>query len=102
MRRRLLLTGAAATGAVVAWSYLEPAEVAGTGNGFAHSTARLLVPEALSESAPPTRIDYLSKVPSRAEQLRKLADGSERNPFDVLVIGGGATGSGCALDAITR
>lgn len=102
MRRRLLLTGAAATGAVAAWSYHDSVEVRGISNGFAHSAVRLLVPEALSESAPLTRIDYLSKVPSRAEQLRKLADGSERNPFDVLVIGGGATGSGCALDAITR
>ncbi len=102
MRRRLLLTGAAATGAVVAWSYHEPVEMPEISNGFARSAARLLVPEALSESAPLTRIDYLSKVPSRAEQLRKLTDGSERYPFDVLVIGGGATGSGCALDAITR
>lgn len=102
MRRRLLLTGAAATGAVVAWSYHDSAETPGVSNGFRHTAAWLLVPEALSESAPLTRIDYLSKVPSRAEQLRKLADGSERNPFDVLVIGGGATGSGCALDSITR
>ncbi len=102
MRRRLLLTGAAAAGAVVAWSYRDSFEVPGTVNGCVQAAARLLVPEALSESAPLTRIDYFSKVPSRAEQLRKLADGSERNPFDVLIIGGGATGSGCALDAITR
>ena len=34
----------------------------------------------------------------RAEHLRRLADES----FDVLVIGGGATGCGCALDAATR
>ena len=34
----------------------------------------------------------------RTEHLRRLADES----FDVLVIGGGATGCGCALDAATR
>lgn len=35
---------------------------------------------------------------NRTEHLRRLADES----FDVLVIGGGATGCGCALDAATR
>ncbi|CAL8097050.1 unnamed protein product [Orchesella dallaii] len=37
-------------------------------------------------------------LPTRAEQLTTL----ETEQFDVLVIGGGATGSGCALDATTR
>ena len=37
-------------------------------------------------------------MPTRQEQLQKLKDVE----FDVLVIGGGATGSGCALDAATR
>lgn len=37
-------------------------------------------------------------LPSRADQLKSLSD----EEFDVLVIGGGATGSGCALDAATR
>ena len=35
---------------------------------------------------------------NRAAQLRRLAEES----FDLLVIGGGATGCGCALDAATR
>ena len=35
---------------------------------------------------------------NRSDHLRRLADDS----FDVLVIGGGATGCGCALDASTR
>ena len=42
------------------------------------------------------------QVPSRAEQLSKLQQGTLQNPFDVLVIGGGATGTGCAVDATTR
>lgn len=37
-------------------------------------------------------------LPTREEQLKSL--GSES--FDVLVIGGGATGAGCALDAVSR
>ena len=39
-----------------------------------------------------------SVLPTRKEQLRRLRE----DDFDVLVIGGGATGSGCALDAATR
>ncbi|KAM6307161.1 glycerol-3-phosphate dehydrogenase, mitochondrial isoform 1-T1 [Aegotheles albertisi] len=37
--------------------------------------------------------------PTREEQIRALQTTSE---FDVLIIGGGATGCGCALDAVTR
>ena len=39
-----------------------------------------------------------SVLPTRKEQLERLKE----DEFDVLVIGGGATGSGCALDAATR
>eukprot|EP01087_Luapelamoeba_hula_P008926 TRINITY_DN2270_c0_g1_i1.p1 TRINITY_DN2270_c0_g1~~TRINITY_DN2270_c0_g1_i1.p1 ORF type:complete len:724 (-),score=117.84 TRINITY_DN2270_c0_g1_i1:157-2328(-) len=39
------------------------------------------------------------RIPSRAEQLLRLKDDKE---FDLLVIGGGATGVGVALDAQTR
>ncbi|KAH0621397.1 hypothetical protein JD844_022663 [Phrynosoma platyrhinos] len=38
-------------------------------------------------------------LPSREHQLQALRQTSE---FDILVIGGGATGSGCALDAVSR
>ncbi|BFF94313.1 glycerol-3-phosphate dehydrogenase mitochondrial-like [Drosophila madeirensis] len=38
------------------------------------------------------------RLPCRTEQLKALSD----NIFDVLVIGGGATGCGCALDAASR
>jgi hypothetical protein len=37
-------------------------------------------------------------LPTRQEQLASL----EKEEFDVLVIGGGATGSGTALDSVTR
>ncbi|XP_037048717.1 glycerol-3-phosphate dehydrogenase, mitochondrial isoform X1 [Bradysia coprophila] len=39
------------------------------------------------------------QLPPRSEQIQVLQSGEE---YDVLVIGGGATGAGCALDAITR
>lgn len=38
-------------------------------------------------------------LPSRNEQVNILQSGEE---YDVLIIGGGATGAGCALDSITR
>ncbi|GLT88834.1 hypothetical protein SLE2022_068430 [Rubroshorea leprosula] len=41
-------------------------------------------------------------VPSRAVQESALIGASSANPLDILVIGGGATGSGVALDAATR
>ncbi|CAN6710583.1 unnamed protein product [Malus baccata var. baccata] len=41
-------------------------------------------------------------VPSRASQEAALIGASAANPLDILVIGGGATGCGVALDATTR
>ncbi|KAI3781813.1 hypothetical protein L2E82_11839 [Cichorium intybus] len=41
-------------------------------------------------------------VLSRAEQQSSLSVATSGNPLDILVIGGGATGSGVALDAATR
>lgn len=62
---------------------------------------------ALTEGANPaftvsprlTRHPFISKeIPTRDEQVARLCD----EEFDVLVIGGGATGSGVALDAQMR
>jgi len=39
------------------------------------------------------------KLPPRSEQILSLQSGEE---YDVLIIGGGATGAGCALDSCTR
>lgn len=38
-------------------------------------------------------------LPTREEQVATLKKTEE---YDVLIIGGGATGAGCALDACTR
>lgn len=40
----------------------------------------------------------LEKLPTRKEHIAAL----QKEEFDVLVIGGGVTGAGCALDAVTR
>ncbi|XP_030642843.1 glycerol-3-phosphate dehydrogenase, mitochondrial-like isoform X1 [Chanos chanos] len=45
------------------------------------------------------RMVFQDELPSREAQLSALRNTEE---FDVLVVGGGATGSGCALDAVTR
>ncbi|XP_037829833.1 glycerol-3-phosphate dehydrogenase, mitochondrial isoform X3 [Kryptolebias marmoratus] len=45
------------------------------------------------------KVPYADELPPRHAQLAALRDAEE---FDVLVIGGGATGAGCALDAVTR
>ncbi|KAI5809514.1 glycerol-3-phosphate dehydrogenase [Peziza echinospora] len=50
------------------------------------------------------------QLPTRAEQLARLRaassssqkDGAAAAPYDLLIIGGGATGAGVALDAATR
>ena len=39
------------------------------------------------------------KIPSRATIIQEL---KSNNEYDVLIIGGGATGAGAALDACTR
>lgn len=51
--------------------------------------------EAKIKDLPPPTVP----IPTRDEQLSKLTAGET---FDILVVGGGATGSGAALDAATR
>lgn len=44
-----------------------------------------------------------AELPSRQDQLKHLSQASSpSSPYDILVIGGGATGTGIALDAATR
>ncbi|OAY38887.1 glycerol-3-phosphate dehydrogenase SDP6, mitochondrial [Manihot esculenta] len=47
-------------------------------------------------------IDPNAVIPSRAAQESVLSGATAANALDVLVIGGGATGCGVALDAVTR
>ncbi|XP_006636493.1 glycerol-3-phosphate dehydrogenase, mitochondrial isoform X1 [Lepisosteus oculatus] len=51
------------------------------------------------KAAEPIGMYHHDELPSREAQLMALKTTKE---FDVLIVGGGATGSGCALDAVTR
>lgn len=62
---------------------------------YRRNKARLAYVEAEGE----LRTPFEDRLPSRQEQLATLQNTPE---FDVLIVGGGATGSGCALDAVTR
>jgi hypothetical protein len=59
------------------------------------------VPDGLAPRAPQV-FNPTAEVPPRATQLATLRHGTRENPFDVLIIGGGATGTGCAVDAVSR
>ncbi|KAI0493693.1 hypothetical protein KFK09_023817 [Dendrobium nobile] len=57
---------------------------------------------AALESARRRTTDPAAIVPSREVQAAALMGASAASPLDVLVIGGGATGCGVALDAVSR
>lgn len=40
--------------------------------------------------------------PSRFDNIQSLKTSSQQEPFDLLIVGGGATGAGAALDAASR
>ena len=46
-------------------------------------------------------LEALAKIPGQSNRIESWKEAST-TPYDVLVIGGGATGVGCALDAQTR
>ncbi|XP_051569190.1 glycerol-3-phosphate dehydrogenase, mitochondrial-like isoform X1 [Myxocyprinus asiaticus] len=62
---------------------------------YKKNQARLAYVEAQGE----LKMPFKDALPTREEQLSTLRNTEE---FDVLVVGGGATGAGCALDAVTR
>lgn len=84
MARRLLyrslFVGGGATALVTAYLSLDDGK----------AKVRALAKKPVTRRPPP--------LPSRAEQLRALKE----EEFDVLVIGGGATGAGVALDSVSR
>ncbi|XP_043097724.1 glycerol-3-phosphate dehydrogenase, mitochondrial isoform X3 [Puntigrus tetrazona] len=62
---------------------------------YRKNQARLAYVEAQGD----LKVPFKDALPTREEQISALRSTEE---FDVLVVGGGATGSGCALDAVTR
>ncbi|XP_034828534.1 glycerol-3-phosphate dehydrogenase, mitochondrial isoform X1 [Maniola hyperantus] len=83
-RRKLLIGGAGVAGAVVAgWALYADDK-----------------PQWYNAPTVSARTERKKRpLPSRTEQVNMLQAG---HTYDVLIIGGGATGAGCALDATTR
>ncbi|XP_073401751.1 glycerol-3-phosphate dehydrogenase, mitochondrial isoform X2 [Dendrobates tinctorius] len=68
--------------------------------GLSHLTEKKRKPNFTHvQAAELVRATTQNELPSREAQFLTLENTKE---FDVLVIGGGATGCGCALDAVTR
>jgi hypothetical protein len=72
--------------------------------GSFFSTTRDPGLEVTSVVSDPKEVEGPRGVPSRAEQIRRLQSKTIRSDgrFDVLVVGGGATGAGIAMDAAQR
>lgn len=100
LRPLLYTSAAAAAGAGVLYISYRPRNIPGL-------EAPAVPPPGYHEGklVPPT----FPRIKSRSEQIQDLQRTSSENdagkrdePYDLLVIGGGATGSGIALDAATR
>ncbi|KAF4982541.1 hypothetical protein FZEAL_1851 [Fusarium zealandicum] len=94
--RRFLLPGAVATsGAVLLYSY-RPRDFTG------HSAPAVPPPTFGADGT--FKLPRFPRVKSRDEQVKQLRDSArpEVQEYDMLIIGGGATGAGVALDAATR
>ncbi|CAM1509227.1 Fc.00g029660.m01.CDS01 [Cosmosporella sp. VM-42] len=94
--RHLLLPGAVATtGAVLLYSY-RPREIPGSSSPA--------VPPPTFGADGSFKLPRFPRVKPRVEQLADLRNSSQSDAadYDVLIIGGGATGAGVALDAVTR
>ena len=74
------------------------AAVAVTAVGVAQATSQPIDKEQDSPAFPDP--SQFPRIPSRQEQLSALRQLDRK--FDVLIIGGGASGAGCALDAASR
>ncbi|KAI1737202.1 FAD dependent oxidoreductase-domain-containing protein [Xylaria scruposa] len=89
-----------------------PTSVAAVGGGLLlYSYRPLNIPGFEGPAVPPPlygpdgnfKLPRFPKVKSREAQLEELKKSrSQEEEYDILVIGGGATGAGVALDAVTR
>lgn len=105
MRARLVGTVMALPTAMTMFAHSkDPSETAAPdGEEFtlSHSVARCdAVSLPAGKDIEKTLVGAFQPLPAREQVWRELAKNGKQ--FDVLVIGGGATGTGCALDAQTR
>ena len=77
----------------------------GAGAGLAYA-GQLAVAEQRStddvEAIEKLKLQLTGPMPPRQQQWARLAEGTREQPYDLFIIGGGATGTGCAVDAVTR
>lgn len=77
----------------------------GAGAGLAYA-GQVAVTEQQSpenvEAIERLKLQLTGPMPPRKQQWARLAEGTREQPYDLFIIGGGATGTGCALDATTR
>ncbi|KAK4750242.1 hypothetical protein SAY87_027691 [Trapa incisa] len=91
IRLRSLAAVAAATASAAGYALLIPSTSSNDGGGG-----------SVLESIRRRISDPTAVVPPRDVQRATLSGASSSEPLDILVIGGGATGCGVALDAVTR
>ncbi|PUU78921.1 FAD dependent oxidoreductase-domain-containing protein [Tuber borchii] len=92
LRRPFLIGTAVGIGGIIAYKSYSSRPAPHT-----HSVNR--DPNAMGGFPTPPKFPPL---PTREEQINRLRAGTEGNGYDLLVVGGGATGSGIALDAASR
>lgn len=82
--------------------YLSKREDQSIGNLFTVKAAADAIAQSIESShwVPPSRFDVLQRLKGNNQDGSKMSEKDAE--FDILIIGGGATGVGCALDAATR
>jgi len=96
LRRRLVVGTGAVVSGYFGYKLLGPKEEETDFAGVATSGVRRKIQRFNSLL---DRGDNPENVPTRADQLKVLKSGE---PFDVIIVGGGCTGAGAALDATMR
>ena len=106
-RRRLLLSTLAATTAVSVYAYTRPAATEEDSPDaaalyFASRTLRLEQPKPVGSDT--DRLSSTWTPPTRTEMLNELKGAKKggEGEFDLMIVGGGATGAGIAVDAASR
>ncbi|RPB05329.1 DAO-domain-containing protein [Choiromyces venosus 120613-1] len=101
LRRPFLIGTAVGIGGIVAYKSFSPRSASHT---YSVNNVRDIT---FPGGRPNERADFPASpifppLPTREEQIDRLRAGTDGNEYDLLVIGGGATGSGIALDAASR
>jgi glycerol-3-phosphate dehydrogenase len=100
LKRPLLIGTAVGIGGLITYKSLWPRSAATN-----HAIGNAAGDNDDDDVTPASRVPALPKfppLPGREEQINRLRAGHGDGEYDLLVIGGGATGSGIALDAASR